>query len=194
MKKYPKSPEELTRMANEYYAEILDRLPFAVNCDDLFEIRAFKTNKTTALVHQNTEVTLHAVYKKEDFFAQVKKACIQSKQHLLEESSFRQSGLYVFSVNKKPIYIGISRNLYDRVKQHFYGKTHFSASLAYRISKEENGHDGARKELDFTEEQLSMQKRIKINFVPIEDSYEMYWMEVTLAGMFGTKYNEFETH
>jgi excinuclease UvrABC nuclease subunit len=194
MKKHSKSPEELVHLANAFYDQILMQLPFAVKCCDLFESHEIRTNKTTAKIHQNTYETILSIFKKEDYFEKVKIACVQSQLDLLKSPTDKIQGVYIFSKNNQPIYIGISRDVLDRVKQHFYGKTHFSASLAYRITKEEFGHDGARKDLDFSESQLNMQTQFKINVVPVADPYELYWLEVTLAGMFGTKYNEFETH
>lgn len=39
-----------------------------------------------------------------------------------------------------------------------------------------------------------MRDNFRINIIPITCAYELYWMEVTLAGMLGTRHNEFRTH
>src|SRR5687767_9963252 len=44
------------------------------------------------------------------------------------------SGCYVLVENNKPIYVGISRSVLARLRQHFTGKTHFDASLVYAIA------------------------------------------------------------
>src|SRR5713101_6657837 len=45
------------------------------------------------------------------------------------------SGCYVFLEAARPIYVGISRKVLARIRQHLCGKTHFDASLAYRMAK-----------------------------------------------------------
>ena len=40
------------------------------------------------------------------------------------------SGCYTLVEGNEPIYVGISRTLISRLKQHVTGKTHFDASLA----------------------------------------------------------------
>src|SRR5688572_2509698 len=44
------------------------------------------------------------------------------------------SGCYVLIENGTPIYVGISRSVLARLRQHVLGKTHFDASLAFRIA------------------------------------------------------------
>ena len=44
-------------------------------------------------------------------------------------------GCYVFiDEEKTPVYVGISRSVVQRLIQHVKGKTHFDASLAYRMA------------------------------------------------------------
>lgn len=45
------------------------------------------------------------------------------------------SGCYIFYKNNHPVYTGISKKVIQRLVQHVNGKTHFDASLAYRITK-----------------------------------------------------------
>lgn len=51
-------------------------------------------------------------------------------------------GLYIFGelVNNKivPVYIGISRTVYRRLRQHGFGKLHNECSLAYLMAKHDN--------------------------------------------------------
>lgn len=45
------------------------------------------------------------------------------------------AGCYIFIEQARPIYAGISRKVLSRIGQHLCGKTHFDASLAYRMAK-----------------------------------------------------------
>src|SRR5262245_28160372 len=45
------------------------------------------------------------------------------------------AGCYIFMDLARPIYTGISRKVLSRIRQHLCGKTHFDASLAYRMAK-----------------------------------------------------------
>src|SRR5471030_296541 len=54
------------------------------------------------------------------------------------------SGCYVLIENKKPIYVGISRSVLRRLRQHFTGKTHFDASLVYAIAQRRSPTKGKR--------------------------------------------------
>jgi hypothetical protein len=54
------------------------------------------------------------------------------------------SGCYIFTRGKKPFYVGISRGVIGRLRQHGTGKTHFDASLAYRMACEKAPHKMTR--------------------------------------------------
>lgn len=45
------------------------------------------------------------------------------------------SGCYVLLDETQPIYVGISRGVLNRLRQHMLGKDHFSASLAFAIAR-----------------------------------------------------------
>src|SRR4051812_44207049 len=47
------------------------------------------------------------------------------------------SGCYVLIHDGQPFYVGISRSLIQRLRQHLTGKTHYDASLAYMMAKSE---------------------------------------------------------
>jgi hypothetical protein len=46
-----------------------------------------------------------------------------------------RSGCYVFLDGQRSIYVGISRSVLSRIRQHVLGKTHSDASLAYQLAK-----------------------------------------------------------
>ena len=49
------------------------------------------------------------------------------------------SGCYVLLRDGEPFYVGISRCVVSRLRQHSTGKTHFQATLAYRMASEKLG-------------------------------------------------------
>src|ERR1700732_338904 len=50
------------------------------------------------------------------------------------------SGCYVLIHDRRPFYVGISRSLIQRLRQHLTGRTHYDASLAYMMAKSKNEH------------------------------------------------------
>lgn len=53
------------------------------------------------------------------------------------------SGCYVLQEDRTPIYVGISRGVLNRLRQHMLGEDHFAASLAYMMAKKD--HKSAEK-------------------------------------------------
>ncbi len=53
-------------------------------------------------------------------------------------------GCYVFIDGEKPIYVGISREVMKRLVQHLNYKSHYSASLIYRMASENYLHEMKR--------------------------------------------------
>lgn len=114
------------------------------------------------------------------------------------------SGLYIFYENESPIYTGISRAILRRLKNHFLGKSHFEASLAYLILRHKHDQEkgvyyGERANLQlFNEEREFLQKQMRSNWkiaiIPMTDSHQMYLSEFYIACQLKTKWNSFETH
>jgi GIY-YIG catalytic domain-containing protein len=112
------------------------------------------------------------------------------------------SGCYVLIENSKPIYVGISRSVLARLRQHFTGKTHFDASLAYAIAKRRRPTEGKRSEVmntpEFKEAFASAQsnlRSVQVSFVQIENPLELYLFEAFAAIELGThEWNTFRTH
>jgi len=50
------------------------------------------------------------------------------------------SGCYVLLREEKPFYVGISRTVVQRLRQHVTGNTHFDASLAYQMATDKTRH------------------------------------------------------
>lgn len=56
------------------------------------------------------------------------------------------SGCYVLLQEEKAFYVGISHGVVGRLRQHGTGRTHFDASLAYRMACEKAAHEMTRAE------------------------------------------------
>ena len=116
-------------------------------------------------------------------------------------------GIYVFYEDDKPIYVGRSRNLSQRFKQHRQqSSNHNSATFAFMIAKQ----DAAKKKLNIhkTREELQIdpdflpffknaKKRVsemKIQVIDIDDPVEQTLFEVYAALELKTLYNNWKTH
>lgn len=109
-------------------------------------------------------------------------------------------GLYLFGqvVSGKviPVYIGISRTIMARLKNHGWGKLHNQATLAYAMAASRNEHEGERKHLPYNKilkEQLAI-RNYKVAILPEMSDYDLYFMEVHIAGKLKLEWNSFRTH
>jgi hypothetical protein len=92
-------------------------------------------------------------------------------------------GLYVFGKEENgsitPVYVGISRTVYRRLRQHGFGKHHNQCSLAYLMAREDNGSiKRSNIHKDFDEDLKSKKedvKSFKVALFPIEKDYELYF-------------------
>lgn len=111
-------------------------------------------------------------------------------------------GCYVFVERTRPLYVGISRKVITRVIQHFRGRTHYDASLAYAIAQRRLPTPGQRGQAmaqsEFRREFYEAQKYLKtleVAFVDIENDLELHLFEVYAAMTLDTsELNTFRTH
>ena len=126
------------------------------------------------------------------------KATILEKLRL--KSDFK--GCYVLLDKEKPIYVGISQSVIQRLQQHVKGQTHYDASLAYRMASdkvplettraEAMQNDPFRKAFIHSKEYL---QSLFVAFIEIENAVELYLFELYCALELDTeKWNTFETH
>ena len=112
------------------------------------------------------------------------------------------SGCYVLLRKTEPIYVGISRTVVQRLTQHVKGRTHYDASLAYRIASENLTHslqrEAAMNDPAFKEEFRKAQdylRSLNVAFIEIHNDLELYLFEVYCAMELNTsKWNSFRTH
>ena len=117
-------------------------------------------------------------------------------------------GIYCFYEDGEPQYVGRSRNIRKRVRQHRRrGGRHNAAQFAFNIAKKKFGLDKAgnmeRKELENHPEFKTLfadaKKRVRkmsVRFVEIHDPIEQTIFEVCAHMELGTpeEFNNFETH
>lgn len=112
------------------------------------------------------------------------------------------SGLYVFLEADRPIYVGISRHVLARLRQHLTGDDHFLATLVYSMAYAKWGRTARRSELmknaGFMKQFRAMRDELrgcKVAFIEIDDPVTMYLFEVYAAMKLDTgQWNEFKTH
>lgn len=118
-----------------------------------------------------------------------------------ESNEFK--GLYIFGqeINGSviPVYVGISRSIYRRLRQHAWGKLHNECTLAYLKTRYKWGmNDKKTDRATITNEDMLPAKSIiqnyKVVLVAVQNDYDLYFLEVALAGKFRTKWNSFKTH
>jgi predicted GIY-YIG superfamily endonuclease len=111
------------------------------------------------------------------------------------------SGCYVL-LREKPFYVGVSRGLVGRLRQHGIGSTHFAASLAYRMACEKVPHDltlaAAMKDEKFIKAfNVARQLLVDSNvaFIEIPNPLELHLFEAYCAMALDTReWNTFRTH
>ena len=116
------------------------------------------------------------------------------------------SGCYVLQDQERPVYVGISRGVIGRLRQHVFGKTHFDASLAFRVAMTKHPDQTIAKltrskaMLDplfgttFAEAQAYL-RSLKVACISIENPLELYVFEPYCALELDThQWNSFRTH
>ena len=112
------------------------------------------------------------------------------------------AGCYVLARARAPFYVGISRKVIARVRQHMLGASHEQASLAYAIAKKRMPKSGTRDSAmsdprfrrEFDTAQLSL-RRATVAFVQIDNPLELHLFEPFAAMELDTRaWNTFRTH
>jgi hypothetical protein len=111
-------------------------------------------------------------------------------------------GCYLLLDGVRPFYIGISKGVLQRLRQHVRGTTHFDASLAYRIAAHRMPHQHTRSRAMETEQfkdQFDAAKdyirQLNVAYVRVNNPLVLYIFEPYCAMHFDTaEWNTFETH
>ena len=112
------------------------------------------------------------------------------------------SGCYVLLEGRSPIYVGISRAVLARLRQHVTGRSHFDASLVYSIAQHRRPTPGPRSQVmdspQFKAEFEAAQSYLRgldVAFIEIANPLELYVFEAYAAMNLDTKqWNTFRTH
>ena len=119
-----------------------------------------------------------------------------------------KSGMYVFYREGRPLYVGRSNRLKERIQEHGRPSSdHYSATLAFSMAKEMMGRNEqipkfiTRKELEEAPgfDQVFFLARntvakMKIRVIEIKDQIEQALFEIYAALTLNTRYNDFSTH
>jgi predicted GIY-YIG superfamily endonuclease len=112
------------------------------------------------------------------------------------------SGCYVLLRDGNPFYVGISRSVVQRLRQHGTGNTHFDASLAHLMASEKTGHEMTRADAMQDEsfrhafnEARQLLRDSSVAFIEISNPLELYLFEAYCALELDTgEWNTFRTH
>jgi hypothetical protein len=117
--------------------------------------------------------------------------------------------VYLFSEDNSHLYVGRTKNLRQRLQGHCTpSSTHFSASFAFRIARQETGRlkatytaKGSRQNLVidpvFGQAFETAKKRVSsmdIRYVEEVDQTNQALLEIYAATVLKTPYNDFDTH
>jgi len=111
------------------------------------------------------------------------------------------SGCYVIVSRGRPIYVGISRSVVKRLGDHVKGKSHFSATLAYRMAaRKPHGMSRtvAMADAEFRahfERNQKLLRAMHVAIIEIDCPVELYCFELAAAMEFDThQWNSFKMH
>jgi len=111
-------------------------------------------------------------------------------------------GCYVLIDRGRPIYVGISQAVVQRLQQHVKGKSHYDASLAYRMALESVPHKGTRDQAmssdafkEAFEESKSYLMKLSVAYIQVGNPVELYLFELYCSMELDTaEWNTFATH
>ncbi len=111
------------------------------------------------------------------------------------------SGLYAFLEAGKPMYVGISRGVIGRLRDHLLGTDHYTASLLYSMAcvgcTTKARRDDRMKDALFMkafEVARSALSNCRVAFIEIPNPLVLYVFEAYAAMAFDCKWNTFRTH
>lgn len=139
-------------------------------------------------------------HRQKDFVKKLQVECNTKLNDKIKKDN-EVKGLYVFGElyetgNVIPVYVGISRTIFRRLYQHTWGTKHNEASFAYLKAKSRLEHSTKRETLALSEIQSEQEKikNYRLIVIPELNDYDLYFMEVYIAGKLKTKWNSFKTH
>jgi len=150
-----------------------------------------------------------------ELFVLKQNGSVYTQKDIIEKYNISGKGLYVLGKEENntiiPVYVGISRDITTRLKQHGWSKNHNQASLAYLITMHSYSQNFSLTEPSFQVVSKTKRKYIKENdpdFIkakeivrnyyvvtyPIKGSYELHFHEIAIACILKTYWNSFRTN
>ncbi|MCD4810312.1 MAG: GIY-YIG nuclease family protein [Methanosarcinales archaeon] len=118
-----------------------------------------------------------------------------------------KKGIYVFYENNKPIYVGRSNRMKDRIQEHGRKSSyHNSATFAFILAKEianeqaidiKKNRDALESDSTFGNIFLKQKERVSrmnVRVIEINDPITQTIFEVYVSMELNTEYNDFDTH
>lgn len=182
--KYPENLDSLLKRADEAVISIMEKLN-TINCKRVGDLYDIVNGKITRNKKQFDELGYTA----------------NEPDDVDKPNEFK--GLYIFGEEKDgrvvPVYVGISRAVFRRLRQHAWGKNHNECSLAYLKTRDNWKKEGnlinratiTNKDMDTAKTVI---QNYKVVLWSVPEDYDLYFLEVVLAGKFKTKWNSFRTH
>lgn len=182
---YPDSMEHLIEKSEKNLADLLARLndPKCMKLDDFY-----KQNEKNGDLELQKQVVDASGYT----FNTVSGKTVKTNNDI--------QGLYLLgeSIGGKviPQYVGISRAIFRRLKQHGWGKLHNEATLAYWQVDIETPNSGTRTDQEPKHRGAKQEiiRQYKVAILPELLDFDLYFMEVYFAGKLQTPWNTFKTH
>lgn len=182
---YPGSMSNLIKKTEEDLAALLERLkdPKCVRLKDFYQ-----ENEKKGTLQLQKQVVSASGYTFNT----------TSGSNIKAENDIR--GLYLLGESQGdkvvPQYVGISRAILRRLKQHGWGKLHNEATLAYWRVQIESQKKGKRADQDLRDrnKQQEIIRQYKVAILPEPLDFDLYFKEVYFAGKLQTPWNTFKTH
>lgn len=180
---YPEDLQEILNYAEELSISIIDKL----NHFDAKKVNDFYTVTNEKIIRNK------ALFNELGYIPNT----ISSNSKNEQPNEFK--GLYIFGEKTNgiivPVYVGISRTIFRRLRQHAWGKNHNECTLAYLKTKHSN--KAITRKIVTSDDMLPAKSKIQnytVVLIPVPNDYDLYFLEVVLAGKFKTKWNSFRTH
>lgn len=182
--KYPENLHSLLKHADEAAISIMEKLNI-ISCKRVGDLYDIVNGKITRNKKQFDELGYTA----------------NEPNDVEKPNEFK--GLYIFGEEKDgrviPVYVGISRTVFRRLRQHAWGKNHNECTLAYLKTKAKwKLEDKEATRATITNDDMDTARTVIINYKvvlwSVPEDYDLYFLEVVLAGKFKTKWNSFRTH
>ncbi|RXG30670.1 hypothetical protein [Leeuwenhoekiella marinoflava] len=186
---YPKNLNLLLDKANDISLNVIKRLNHK-KCSTIADLY-FELHKTCTVQPEYSVIRNKKAFNELGYLPNIKSGKVKSNNEF--------KGLYVFGEEMdckvRPVYVGISRTVYRRLRQHGFGKLHNESTLAYLMAKNENEDlTRASSSNSILEPKREILRNFKVALYPVLNDYELYFYEVALAGILKTKWNTFRTH